>query len=232
MVGSISGIIRDEVQQALHSHRHPFIPNMHYQRKGMQLKVILVGLAIFGLMVAESGAMPASSASEAEARADPETAERAEQSNAEEARISEACMASLFDKDWFARRIGTYQRASRHQLFWQYYTRKPGSTSGVCHLEKEAQQRDDARRRSPIQKDGDCEAPAEPDRRGTSSKSDAETPGSLTTGDPRLKQSGAMPASSASEAEARADPETVERAEQSNAEEARISEACMASLCG
>ncbi|KAH7959052.1 hypothetical protein HPB49_007774 [Dermacentor silvarum] len=65
----------------------------------MQLKVILVGLAIFGLIVAESNAMPASSSSEAEARADPETAERAEQSNAEEARVGTKCIETLCGDD-------------------------------------------------------------------------------------------------------------------------------------
>ncbi|KAL1473937.1 hypothetical protein MTO96_038352 [Rhipicephalus appendiculatus] len=66
------------------------------QEEKMQLKVILVGLTIFGLIVAESGAMPASnSANEAEARAEPQSAERAEQSSAEEARISDACLKSL-----------------------------------------------------------------------------------------------------------------------------------------
>ncbi|KAL1476038.1 hypothetical protein MTO96_018789, partial [Rhipicephalus appendiculatus] len=66
------------------------------EKKNMHLKVILVGLTIFGLIVAESGATPAStSAQEAESRSESEPVERAEQSSAEEARISEACMASL-----------------------------------------------------------------------------------------------------------------------------------------
>ncbi|KAH7956639.1 hypothetical protein HPB52_011432 [Rhipicephalus sanguineus] len=66
------------------------------KEENMQLKVILVGLTIFGLIVAESGAMAASSsANEAEARAEPQSAERAEESNAEEARISGACLESL-----------------------------------------------------------------------------------------------------------------------------------------
>lgn len=74
---------------------HFFVPSFA-KEKNMQLKVILVGLAIFGLIVAESGAMPASSsANEAEARTEPQSAERAEQSSAEEARISEACLKSL-----------------------------------------------------------------------------------------------------------------------------------------
>ncbi|XP_070385955.1 uncharacterized protein [Dermacentor albipictus] len=66
-----------------------------FTKRSMQLKVILVGLAIFGLIAAESDAMSASSSSEDEARADPETAERAEQGSTEEARISGACLASL-----------------------------------------------------------------------------------------------------------------------------------------
>ncbi|KAL1473919.1 hypothetical protein MTO96_021724 [Rhipicephalus appendiculatus] len=66
------------------------------KEKKMHLKAILLGLTILGLIVAESGAMPAStSAQEAEARAESESVERAEQSSAEEARIGGACMASL-----------------------------------------------------------------------------------------------------------------------------------------
>ncbi|KAL1473918.1 hypothetical protein MTO96_021723 [Rhipicephalus appendiculatus] len=66
------------------------------EKKNMQLKVILVGLTIFGLIVAESGAMPAStSAQEAEARAESESVERAEESSAEEARFDGACYTAL-----------------------------------------------------------------------------------------------------------------------------------------
>lgn len=63
----------------------------------MQLKVILVGLTILGLIVAESAAVPTSnSANEAEARFEYDPAERVEHGNAEEARqLSEGCMASL-----------------------------------------------------------------------------------------------------------------------------------------
>ncbi|KAH7960780.1 hypothetical protein HPB49_023359 [Dermacentor silvarum] len=80
------------------------IPEAHLSfpnEKDMQLKVMIVGLVILGLIVAESGAMPAGSVSEAEARADPETAERAEQTNAEEARISDACLKSLLSRKAF-----------------------------------------------------------------------------------------------------------------------------------
>ncbi|KAL3244099.1 hypothetical protein MRX96_047303 [Rhipicephalus microplus] len=153
------------------------------KEKNMQLKVILVGLAIFGLIVAESGAMPASSsANEAEARTEPQSAERAEQSSAEEARISEACLKSLCG-------------SNRKELRWKFFERTSEAQETNMHLKLILV--------------------------------------GLTIFGLIVAESGAMPASvSAQEAEARAEPESAERAEQGNAEKARISEACMASLCG
>ncbi|KAH6933103.1 hypothetical protein HPB50_012099 [Hyalomma asiaticum] len=53
----------------------------------MHLKIILVGLTIFGLIVEQSGATPASSASDAEARVDPEPAHGSAERSVEVARI-------------------------------------------------------------------------------------------------------------------------------------------------
>ncbi|KAH7956640.1 hypothetical protein HPB52_011433 [Rhipicephalus sanguineus] len=61
--------------------------------KNMHLKAMLVGLAILGLIMAQSGAINA--ASEVEARADPGRAELTERGDVEEARISTHCLESL-----------------------------------------------------------------------------------------------------------------------------------------
>ncbi|XP_075542736.1 uncharacterized protein LOC142576477 [Dermacentor variabilis] len=61
----------------------------------MQLKAVLVGLAILGLIHAGSEAAPVGPIGEDGTRADSVTADRADQSSEEEARFGEGCMESL-----------------------------------------------------------------------------------------------------------------------------------------